>query len=215
MNKILNEQNPHWERTYTNNHEMFGAEPSEPAQDAVTLFKKQGARTVLELGAGQGRDTLFFGSEGFHVQALDYSHTGIEVIKAKALELGLSDYIIAAEHDVRTPLPFPDSFFDACYAHMLFCMAMTTSELESLASEVARVLRPGGICIYTVRHTGDPHYGTGIYRGEGMYEANGFIVHFFDRKTIERLAVKFSDVKISEFEEGILPRRLFLVTMKK
>jgi hypothetical protein len=47
---------------------------------------------------------------------------------------------------------------------MLFNMALTTAEVESLAREVDRVLRPGWH-IYTVRHTGDPHYGTGIPAG--------------------------------------------------
>lgn len=53
---ILNEQNPHWEKTYSKTPEMFGEEPSEPAKKAAELFRKVGAVTVLELGAGQGRD---------------------------------------------------------------------------------------------------------------------------------------------------------------
>ena len=59
-------------------------------------------------------------------------------------------------HDVRQPLPLPDEAADAVYSHMLFNMALTTAELEFLAREVRRVLRPGGWHIYTVRHTGDP-----------------------------------------------------------
>jgi SAM-dependent methyltransferase len=213
--KVLNEQNPHWEKTYTANTEHFGAEPSESARKAVQLFKAEGVNEILELGAGQGRDTLFFGSEGFHVHALDYSETGTEANRRKAQTLGLSHCIAVTAHDVRAPLPLPDASFDACYAHMLFCMAMTTAEIESLAGEVLRVLCPGGICIYTVRHTNDPHYGAGIHRGEDMYEVDGFIVHFFSRAKVEQLAAQYADVKISEFEEGTLPRKLFLSLREK
>ena len=127
----------------------------------------------------------------------------------------MSQRITVTTHDVRTPLPFPDASFDACYAHMLFCMAMTTAEIESLAGEVLRVLRPGGFCIYTVRHTNDAHYGAGIHRGEDMYEMGGFIVHFFSRAKVEQLAAPYTDIEIAEFEEGALPRKLFFVAKRK
>jgi hypothetical protein len=94
-------------------------------------------------------------------------------------------------------------------------MALTTAELENLSREVRRVLSTGGICIYTVRHTGDAHYRTGIHRGEDMYEVGGFIVHFFDRRKVEYLAEGFEILGIDEFEEGAMPRRLFRVTMRR
>lgn len=214
MDKVLSEQHPHWEKSYLGNADMFGTDASAPARKAAELFKKNGAETVLELGAGQGRDTLFFGKAGFRVQALDYSEAGAEAIRRRAQAFGLSEHIAVATHDVRKPLPFLDSSFAACYAHMLFCMAMTTAELKALAGEVARVLRPGGICIYTVRHTGDPHYGVGTHYGEDMYETGGFIVHFFSREMVKKLAAGFTDLQVSEFEEGSLPRKLFLVSMR-
>lgn len=94
-------------------------------------------------------------------------------------------------------------------------MALTTSELEFLSDEVRRVLKPGGLNIYTVRHTGDPHYGTGIHRGEGMYEVDGFIVHFFSKEKVQHLAKGYEIVGVDEFEEGGLPRKLFRVTLRK
>jgi hypothetical protein len=75
------------------------------------------------------------------------------------------------------------------------------------------VLRPGGHVVSTVRTTDDAHYGTGIARGDDMYEHGGFVVHFFDRTLIERLADGFVLVDVSEFTEGELPRRLARVTM--
>ncbi|MDR0477733.1 MAG: class I SAM-dependent methyltransferase [Desulfobulbaceae bacterium] len=118
-------------------------------------------------------------------------------------------------HDVRQALPFANSSFDACYAHMLFCMALTTPELHFLSSEIKRVLKPKGICVYTVRHTGDAHYKTGIHRREDMYEVGGFIVHFFSKEKIDELAAGYEVLDIHQFEEGGLPRKLFRVTMEK
>jgi hypothetical protein len=98
---------------------------------------------------------------------------------------------------------------------MLYCMALTTLELERLSREVRRVLVPGGLNVYTVRHTGDAHCGTGIHRGEERWEVGGFIVHFFGREKVVHLASGFEIVGIDEFEEGGLPRKLFRVTLRK
>ena len=116
----LNAQNTHWEKTYIANPDNFGVDPSEPAKYAATLFRSEGKRGLLELGAGQGRDTLFFAHEGFQVQALDYSDTGLSVIRKKALAQALAPRITAQRHDVRQPLPFEQASLEACYAHMLF-----------------------------------------------------------------------------------------------
>lgn len=212
----MDEQQKHWEASFARKAEMFGAEPSDPARKALELFQREGVRNALELGGGQGRDTIFFAQNGFQVAVLDYAENGVKEIARKAAALNLSNAIAAQRHDVRNPLPFDDASFDACYSHMLFCMALSTSELERLSREVWRVLRPGGLKVYTVRHTGDPQYGTGIARGDDTFESSGgFAVHFFSRETVQRLATGFDILSIEEFEEGALPRKLFRVTLRK
>jgi hypothetical protein len=67
------------------------------------------------------------------------------------------------------------------------------------------VLHPGGLVVYTARTTADAHYGTGTPRGDDMYEHGGFIVHFFDRALIDRLAVGFEVIDVTDFTEGDLP----------
>jgi ubiquinone/menaquinone biosynthesis C-methylase UbiE len=97
----------------------------------------------LELGGGQGRDALWLADRDFEVHVLDYSHAAIQAISAKAEQLNLGERLSAAVQDVRQPLPLAGESFDACYSHMLYCMALTTAELRSLSREVWRVLRPG------------------------------------------------------------------------
>ena len=213
--KILNVQKEHWEKTFSEESDFFGDEPSEPARRAAELYSKEAKKVVLELGGGQGRDTFFFARRGFQVTVLDYSHKGLEDIDKKASGLGLSSLIRTVLHDIRKPLPFDDEAFDACFSHMLYCMALTMEELERLSGEIRRVLRPGGINVYTVRHKGDAHFGRGTHRGEDMYEMGGFIVHFFDRKKVRHLSAGYDILAIDELEEGELPRKLFMVTMKK
>lgn len=212
---ILDMQQQHWDTTFSHRAEMFGEAPSKAAQKAAALFKQEGKTTLLELGSGQGRDTLFFARTGLRVTAVDYAQVAIDALAAKAQAAGVAQLVTALRHDIRESLPFPDDSFDGCYSHMLYCMALTTGELEQLSHEVWRVLRPGGLNIYTVRHTQDPDYGTGIHRGEDMYEVNGFIVHFFSREKVAQLARGYEIISIDEFEEGKLPRKLFRVTLRK
>jgi SAM-dependent methyltransferase len=117
--------------------------------------------------------------------------------------------------DVRKALPLEPAAFDAAYAHMLLCMALTTEQIIRLTAEVQRVLRPGGLFYYTVRNTSDAHFRMGIAHGDDQFEMGGFIVHFFDRALIEGLADGFEILEIGDFEEGRLPRRLSAVTMRR
>jgi hypothetical protein len=48
-----------------------------------------------------------------------------------------------------------------------------------------------------------------------MYEDEGFIVHYFSRDKVERLALGYQLLDIEEFEESKLPKRLYLVTLRK
>jgi tRNA1(Val) A37 N6-methylase TrmN6 len=43
-------------------------------------MKTNNVKRVLELGAGHGRDTIFFASNDFEVQALDYSAVAIDIL---------------------------------------------------------------------------------------------------------------------------------------
>ena len=194
---------------------MFGLEPSLSAKKALKSFKKKKVDKIIEIGAGLGRDTVFFAKNLIHTTALDYSASGIKVINQKAKQDNLSNYISTKLFDIRKKLPFEDNSIQACYSHMLYCMALTTIDLEKLNSEILRILKPGGINIYTVRHTNDGDFQKGIHRGEDLYENDGFIVHYFSEKKVNSLLNGFKNISFEKFEEGTFPRKLFFVVNEK
>ena len=48
-----------------------------------------------------------------------------------------------------------------------------------------------------------------------MFENGGFIVHFFDRTLVGRLAAGFTLLDLTAFEEGGLPRCLWRITLRR
>ena len=213
--KILDQQSQYWEKNFSSKPEMFGLESSIPAKKSLELFKKQNITKIIELGAGLGRDTIFFAQNSIHVKALDYSLSGIKAINKKAEKLNSSNFISTKIFDVREKLPFEDNSVEACFSHMLYCMALANNDLENLNQEIHRILKPKGINIYTVRHTNDGDFKKGIHRGEDLYENDGFIVHFFSKDKVKSLLKGFENISIDEFEEGGFPRKLYFVVNKK
>ena len=213
--KKLDQQSQHWEKSFSNKPEMFGLEPSTSAKKALKLFQNKKINKIIEIGAGLGRDTIFFAKNSIHTTALDYSASGIQVINQKTKQENLSNYISTKLFDVREKLPFKDNSIQACYSHMLYCMALTSIDLEKLNNEILRILKPGGSNIYTARHTNDGDFQKGIHRGEDLYENDGFIVHYFSEKKVYSLLNGFKNISLEKFEEGKFPRKLFFVVNEK
>ena len=212
---ILNQQSQHWETNFSNKPEMFGLEPSYPAKKALDIFKDNKLSNVIELGAGLRRDSIYLAKNSINLTALDYSENGLKILDQKIKNENLSSSISTLKFDIRDNLPFENNSIDACYSHMLYCMAFTFDELIKLNNEIKRVLKPGGVNIYTARNTDDGDYKKGIHRGEDLYEIDGFIIHFFSQKTIQNLMNGYENLLIEYFEEGSFPRKLFFVCNKK
>jgi SAM-dependent methyltransferase len=182
---------------------------------AAEAFRASGVELVLELAAGHGRDALYFARRGFRVLATDFSEVAVDQIRRAAHAAGVAARVSAVVHDLREPLPLAEQTVDAVFAHMALCMALSAKQIHTAVSEVHRALRPAGTFIYTVRHTGDPHYGAGLRHGDDIFEYGGFAVHFFSRELVDTLADGWTLDDVHPFEEGDLPRRLWRVTMTK
>ena len=193
---------------------MFGLEESEPARKSLKLFQENNINNIVELGAGLGRDSIFFSQNNISVTSLDYSPSGINIINKKIHEKKIKN-ISTKLFDIRQKLPFEDNSIDGCFSHMLYCMALSNEDLINLNKEICRILKPKGLNIYTVRNMQDGDYKNGMHIGENMYENDGFIVHFFNKKKVNQLTDGFRNIKIESFEEGKFPRKLYFVVNKK
>ena len=203
-----------WNKVYKSDNFFFGEEPSNFALLCFNHMMTTNVKKLLELGAGHGRDTIFFTSNGIEVDALDYSEVAIDTLNRIAKEKRLP--IKSQTLDVKSsPLPFPDAYFDAVYSHMLFNMRFSEDELHFIFSEIRRVLKPKGWNFFSVRNHKDKFYGKGQEIGKEIYDINGFHIRFFTEKEIQDLAASegFEILQIKEeYEE---PVTLYFVACKK
>jgi SAM-dependent methyltransferase len=213
-------QQERWQWAYANNPLLNGSEPSCTAREAARLFASAGIDDVLELGAGAGRDALHFARHGLSVHATDFSDAALDRLRHDARRAGLDDLVSATLHDVRDPLPPADGCVGAVYAHRLLGMALSRSELRSLVGEIRRVLRPGGLLVYTVLHTGDPCYATGSPCGDELYEdlyddEQGLAERYFHRGLVDELAAGWELVDVEELTDGTPVRSMWRVIQAK
>ncbi|MFJ8402545.1 class I SAM-dependent methyltransferase [Streptomyces microflavus] len=98
---------------------------------------------ALELGCGEGGDTLWLARRGWRVTAVDLSSVAVERLTTLARSLGLGDGVTAEQHDLDASFPKgPDGGFDLVTAHYLH----TPFGLDRAAvlRRAAHALRPGG-----------------------------------------------------------------------
>jgi SAM-dependent methyltransferase len=212
------DQRSRWDSTYSANRDFFGKGASQLGRSALPVLLSHRIKRVLELGCGQGRDTLFLAENGMEVTALDYSEAGLCQIRSRAESVGVQGSLVLKIGDARDGLPFDDGTFDACFSHMFFTMQLTEKELAFIFAEVLRVLRPGGLNIFSVRNVHDPHFRKGEHFGEGMWQNPlGFVVHFFDEDKVRRLASGYQVLWIREFDDPTPPftKKLYEVALRK
>ena len=201
-----------WDEIYSNDSAFFGEEPSDFAQKCYGDFKRYDVKRLLELGCGQGRDSIFFASNGLDVYAVDSSKVAIENIKQKMR--GKNICLHLSHFEVRQALPFDSSHFDAVYSHMFYNMRFIDEELKFLFKESSRVLKNNGLLYFSVRSDKDVLYNKGKKIDSNIYEINGFQIRFFTKPQIKSfLSNRFEIKKIEESYEE--PVSLYLVFSDK
>lgn len=124
---------------FRNNETVFGIKPLKVVED-ILQFKQKG--TVIDLGAGEGRNALFLAQQGFDVIAIDNSLVGIDKIKHQAEIEGIN--IDVQTNDI-TQYEFsenPDLFLAILILHLL-----SRTDAERIISSMQEHTNIGGLNI--------------------------------------------------------------------
>jgi len=77
-----------YDKTYSKSKDFFGDKPESILEKHNKLINR--ARPVLDIGAGQGRNSFFLAQNGIDVMAIDSSQVAVNTINEAARENKLS-----------------------------------------------------------------------------------------------------------------------------
>jgi ubiquinone/menaquinone biosynthesis C-methylase UbiE len=94
-------------------------------------------RTVLELGCGTGKNTVWLAEHARELVAMDFS----EGMLAEARKRVTASHVRFVRHDVRTPWPVASGAVDVVVGNLIL---EHVQDLAPIFAEAARALRSGG-----------------------------------------------------------------------
>lgn len=103
-------------------------------------------RAVLDLGCGEGRNTIYLSRIGYRGIGLDLSFKGVKVLANNLFEEEVKAGCVVG--DARR-LSFPNNTFGGILAHNIFDY-LCQKDFFLAMNEAYRVLIPGGVILFTI-----------------------------------------------------------------
>ena len=174
-----------WAREYRRTPETYiwGTEPSSFARRVVALLPR-GAR-VLDLGCGEGRDSVFFTAEGFDVVGVDSSRAGIAKARRLADTRGVRvHWLVGDMAHLAYRGPF-DLIYSCGTIHYV-----PRQKRARFFSRLQSLTRPGGLHAHVA------------FTDREVYVEKGEVIDYF---APGELVAAYPDWTILHQEEGRIP----------
>ena len=164
-----------WDEDYRRRGDLWGGAPP-PLPDLPA------GAAVLELGCGNGKTLAALARRSWRVTAVDISPRAVSLARQHP---GTSTASLAVADAER--LPFRNNVFDA-----VFLVHVTGHVPEegrrAVASEVCRMLRPGGAAFFREFSIEDMRAGNGVEVEEQTFRrGDGIITHYFTEAEVAGL----------------------------
>jgi malonyl-CoA O-methyltransferase len=164
--------------------------------------------SILEIGCGTGKNTVFFATIGNHVHAVDFSKGMIEKAKEKVQARNVRFSML----DITQPWDFEDGSFDLIVCNLVL---EHIQKLSPVFDEAARTLRPMGMFFINELHPFKQYDGkkARFFRDEEKIEVEAFLHHvsdFFGAAKNSGLSLENLNEYWHESDQNKLPRILSL-----
>ena len=173
-----------WGREYVKTPDRFiwGTLESAVAREAANLAGYPGR--VLDLGCGEGRDSVFLAGLGYDVVGLDLSLDGLRKAARLAEDRGVHvAWVCAGLPDLPVRGPF-DLVYSCGAIHYV-----ARSERAALFAQLRELTRPGG------------HHAHVVFTDRRIYREKNEVVHYF---TPGELRDAYRDWTILRDDEGVI-----------
>jgi len=145
----------YWEKFYQD-LKLDGVKmpPSQFAAFCKSEFLHLGLEFVVEIAAGDGRDSIFFSQQGLNVVATDKSSNAVSLLKDKASNLDLLNVEQVDAVNGIIPRPCSDNL-PCAYVARFFIHTLTDEDLNFFFANLSRVLKMGDYFFAEYRNIND------------------------------------------------------------
>lgn len=160
----------------------------------VQKYMEKG-KTLVDLGCGNGRDSIFFNKLGLNVIGIDGSTTAINLLQGKKNET-LSFILGNFTNDSRIFNSAIDYYYSRFTLH-----AINETDEDSLLNNIAKNLKQNGYFFLEVRSIHDEKFGKGIPAGKNTFILDGHhrrfleITELIDKLTKFNFSIKYAEEK--------------------
>jgi SAM-dependent methyltransferase len=156
--------------------------------------------TVLELGAGTGKNTSYLAEQARQVIAMDVSPDML----AQARQLDLGRHVRFIEADIRAPWPLQTGSVDCVVSNLVL---EHIEDLSPIYAEAHRTLKPGGLWYFSEFHPfRQMRGGKARYLRDGQAAQVEAYLHMIEEYVGLALAAGFAVIDLHEaLEAGVTP----------
>lgn len=150
---------------------------------------------AIDLGCGDGRNSLWLLENGYRVTAIDTSSVGLEKLKGFATDRNIRHSLVTRLESV-IDIDIPSACFDLVVASTLLCH-LSRSDADSILGRAKAALRPGGLLYLSAFTVDDPSY-----LGElEVSETSAAVVNHFERNGVLMALLPLTVVRYTEGRE--------------
>ncbi len=163
-----------WDARYAESDRVWSGRPNQRLVEEVADLVPGRA---LDVGCGEGADSVWLAERGWQVTALDVSEVALERVAAHAAESGVAERIELLHHDLMAGGPAPGRY-DLVSAFFFHVPADVFSDFYR---RVADLVAPGGTLLVVGHHPHDLDSGARRPHGPQLLFTAGQLVALLDR----------------------------------
>lgn len=190
-----NRDEDYWNKYYANRTEIseLKEEPSLFARDMCQRYMECG-KNLVELGCGNGRDSLYFAKNGLNVTGIDASQIAIDKLREKHS----MDHCVFICDDFVSVESIYQIQYDYCYSRFTL-HAINERQETQILKKAYDMLKENGYLFIEARSIKDKKYGVGQAVEKNAFICDGHYRRFIDLK---ELLPKLRDIGFTIIESA-------------
>lgn len=190
------DQQAYWDEQFEDNGCIWGNQPSVATDIAISLFKDNNAQSVLIPGAGYGRNSKAFTSDGFDVTGIEISSSACQLAEGYDPAMTLLNCSLF-------DAPLPAEEFDAVFCFDVLHLFLE-EERRRFIAKCADLVKPNGLMFFTVLSENDDYFGSGGEVEPATFEVKpGKYIHFFTAGDLRDSFQKYSIIQEGQFIDSV------------